>query len=39
MYVACCYHVCVFRIVEAVSAAFLSGAAMELVFCVNVALC
>jgi hypothetical protein len=38
VYVACCYHVCVFRVIVTVSTAFLSGTGMELVICVDVAL-
>jgi hypothetical protein len=38
MYVACCYHVYVLRVVETVPMAFLSGTGMELVFYVDAAL-
>jgi hypothetical protein len=38
VYVACCYHVCVLRVIVTVLTAFLLGTGMELVFCVDVAL-
>jgi hypothetical protein len=39
VYVAYCYHVYVLRVIVTVPTAFLSRAGMELVFCVDVALC
>jgi hypothetical protein len=39
VHIACCYHVCVLHVVVAVAMTFLLGARMELVFCVDVALC
>jgi hypothetical protein len=38
VYVACCYHVYILHVIIAVLTAFLSGAGMKLVFCINVAL-
>jgi hypothetical protein len=38
VYVACCYHVYVLRVIVTVPTAFLSGTGIELVFCIDVAL-
>jgi hypothetical protein len=39
VYVACCYHICCVCVFIAVSASFLPGAGVELIFWVDVVVC